>query len=111
MTDLAEFGLAGLAAGVAAGRFSPVEVMDACFASIRAWEPRLHAFVALYEQEARQKAEEAARAIRSGKAKGPLHGVPIAIKDLIEIEGKVTTGGSASGETASRRIPHLGAGS
>ena len=94
MTDLAEFGLAGLAAGVAAGRFSPVEIMDACFARIRTWEPRLHAFVALYEQEARQKAEEAARAIRSGKTKGPLHGLPIVIKDLIEIEDKVTTGGT-----------------
>ena len=94
MTDLAEFGLAGLSAGVAAGRFSPVEIMDACFARIRTWEPRLHAFVALYEKEARQEAEEAARAIRSGKAKGPLHGLPIAIKDLIEIESKVTTGGS-----------------
>jgi len=94
MTDLAEFGLAGLSAGVAAGRFSPVEIMDACFARIRTWEPRLHAFVALYEKEARQEAEEAARAIRSGKAKGPLHGLPIAIKDLIEIESKVTTGGT-----------------
>ena len=61
MTDLAEFGLAGLSAGVAAGRFSPVEIMDACFARIRKWEPRLHAFVALYEKEARQEAEEAAR--------------------------------------------------
>jgi len=93
MTDLAEFGLAGLAAGVAAGRFSPVEIIDACFARIRKWEPRLHAFVALYEQDARREAEEAARAIRSGAAKGPLHGLPIVIKDLIEIESKVTTGG------------------
>jgi aspartyl-tRNA(Asn)/glutamyl-tRNA(Gln) amidotransferase subunit A len=94
MTDLAEFGLAGLSAGVAAGRFSPVEIVDACFARIRKYEPRLHAFIDLYEREARLEAEEAARAIRSGKAKGPLHGLPIAIKDLIEIESKVTTGGS-----------------
>jgi aspartyl-tRNA(Asn)/glutamyl-tRNA(Gln) amidotransferase subunit A len=94
MTDLAEFGLAGLAAGVAAARFSPVEIMDACFARIRKWEPRLHAFVALYEKQARQEAEAAARAIRAGAAKGPLHGLPIVIKDLIEIEDQVTTSGS-----------------
>jgi aspartyl-tRNA(Asn)/glutamyl-tRNA(Gln) amidotransferase subunit A len=94
MSDLSEFGLAGLAAGVAAGRFSPVDVMDACLARIARLEPRLHAFVALYETEARRQAEEAARAIRAGHARGPFHGLPIAVKDLVEIEGKVTTGGS-----------------
>ena len=46
------------------------------------------------KKRARQEAEEAARAIRAGQAKGPLHGLPIAIKDLIEIEGGVTTRGS-----------------
>lgn len=94
MTDLSEFGLGGLTAGVAAGRFSPVEIVEACLARIARLEPRLHAFVALYEADARREAEEAARAIRAGNAKGPLHGLPIAIKDLIEIEGRVTTGGS-----------------
>jgi Asp-tRNA(Asn)/Glu-tRNA(Gln) amidotransferase A subunit family amidase len=42
---LAEFSLAGLAAGVAAGRFSPVDIMEACLARIAGLEPRLHAFV------------------------------------------------------------------
>ncbi len=94
MTDLSDFGLSGLAAGVAAGRFSPVDIVEACLARIARLEPRLHAFVTLYEKAARQEAEEAARAIRAGQAKGPLHGLPIAIKDLIEIEGGVTTRGS-----------------
>src|SRR4051812_19823385 len=94
MTDLSEFGLAGLAAGVAASRFSPVDIVEACLARIARLEPQLHAFVTLYEADARRQAEEAARAIRAGNAKGPFHGLPIAIKDLIEIEGKVTTGGS-----------------
>jgi aspartyl-tRNA(Asn)/glutamyl-tRNA(Gln) amidotransferase subunit A len=94
MTDLSEFGLAGLASGVAASRFSPVDIMDACMARIARLEPELHAFVTLYEDEARRQAQAAARAIRAGNAKGPFHGLPIAIKDLIEIEGKVTTGGS-----------------
>ena len=94
MTDLSEFTLSGLAAGVAAGRFSPVDILDACFARIARLEPRLHAFVTLFEGEARREAEEAARAIRAGNARGPLHGLPIAIKDLIEIEGNITTGGA-----------------
>lgn len=92
--DLAEFGLAGLAAGVAAGRFSPVDIVDACLARIARQEPQLHAFVTLYEAQARRDAQAAARDIRAGNARGPLHGLPIAIKDLIEIEGGVTTGGS-----------------
>ncbi len=94
MTDLSEFSLGGLAAGIAASRFSPVDIMDAHLARIARLEPRLHAFVDLYEQEARRQAEAAARAIRAGDVKGPLHGLPIAIKDLIEIEGKRTTGGT-----------------
>jgi aspartyl-tRNA(Asn)/glutamyl-tRNA(Gln) amidotransferase subunit A len=94
MSDLSEFGLAGLAAGVAASRFSPVDIMDACLARIARQEPQLHAFVTLFEADARGQAEAAARDIRAGNAKGPFHGLPIAIKDLIEIEGKVTTGGS-----------------
>jgi aspartyl-tRNA(Asn)/glutamyl-tRNA(Gln) amidotransferase subunit A len=94
MSDLSEFGLAGLAAGVAAGRFSPVDIVDAYLARIARQEPQLHAFVTLFEAEARVRAEEAERDIRAGNAKGPFHGLPIAIKDLIEIEGKVTTGGS-----------------
>ena len=94
MTDLSEFGLAGLAAGIAANRFTPVDVVDACLARIARLEPQLHAFVTLYEAEARAGAEQAARDIRAGNAKGPFHGLPIAIKDLIEIEGGITTGGS-----------------
>jgi aspartyl-tRNA(Asn)/glutamyl-tRNA(Gln) amidotransferase subunit A len=94
MSDLADFGLAGLSAGIAAGRFSPVDILEACLARIARFEPRLHAFVALYEKEARRAAEDAARAIQSGRSKGPLHGLPIAIKDLIEMENQVTTGGS-----------------
>ena len=57
-------------------------------------DPKLHAFVEVYDEEARLAAEAADKAIRSGHAVGPLHGIPIALKDLIEIEGRVTTGGT-----------------
>ena len=53
-------------------------------------------FVEMYGAEARLAAEAADKAIRSGHGLGPLHGIPIALKDLVEIEGRVTTGGSAS---------------
>jgi aspartyl-tRNA(Asn)/glutamyl-tRNA(Gln) amidotransferase subunit A len=77
-------------------RLSPVDATDALLARISALDPKLHAFVSVYGASARLAAEAADKAIRSGHAVGPLHGVPIALKDLIEIEGEITTGGSAN---------------
>src|SRR5262247_4203942 len=53
-----------------------------------------HAFIAVYDADARLAAEAAEKAIRSGHRVGPLHGVPIALKDLVDLQGRVTTGGS-----------------
>jgi aspartyl-tRNA(Asn)/glutamyl-tRNA(Gln) amidotransferase subunit A len=83
-----------LSAELGARRLSPVDLVEAALARIHAADAKLHAFVEVYAQDARLAAEAADKAIRSGHAIGPLHGIPIALKDLIEIEGKVTTGGS-----------------
>src|SRR5438105_4155926 len=83
-----------LASEIAARRLSPVELVEAVLGRIGAADAKLHAFVEVYADEARLAAEAADKAIRSGHAIGPLHGIPIALKDLIEIEGRVTTGGS-----------------
>jgi aspartyl-tRNA(Asn)/glutamyl-tRNA(Gln) amidotransferase subunit A len=83
-----------MSAELDAGRLSPVDIVDAALARIAAADGKLHAFVEVYEKEARLAAEAADKAIRSGHRVGPLHGIPIALKDLIEIEGRVTTGGS-----------------
>jgi aspartyl-tRNA(Asn)/glutamyl-tRNA(Gln) amidotransferase subunit A len=83
-----------LSRDIAAGRLSPVDLTDALLARIAALAAKLHAFVDVYASEARLAAEAADKAIRSGLRLGPLHGIPIALKDLIDIEGKVTTGGS-----------------
>jgi aspartyl-tRNA(Asn)/glutamyl-tRNA(Gln) amidotransferase subunit A len=83
-----------LAAEIAARRLSPVEVVEAFLARIAAHEPKLHAYVDVYADGARLAAEAADKAIRSGHMVGPLHGVPIALKDLIDLDGRVTTGGS-----------------
>ncbi len=83
-----------LAFELAARRLSPVDLVEALLDRIQARDGQLHAFVEVYRDEARLAAEAADKAIRSGHAIGPLHGIPIALKDLIEIEGRVTTGGS-----------------
>jgi aspartyl-tRNA(Asn)/glutamyl-tRNA(Gln) amidotransferase subunit A len=73
---------------------SPVEVMEALLERIRKRDPALHAFIAVHEGDARLAAEAADRAIRAGHRVGPLHGVPIALKDIVDMQGRVTTGGS-----------------
>jgi aspartyl-tRNA(Asn)/glutamyl-tRNA(Gln) amidotransferase subunit A len=81
---------------ITARRLSPVDLIDALLARIERHDPKLHAFVEVYAPEARLAAEAADKAIRSGHALGPWHGIPVAIKDIIDIEGRITTGGSAS---------------
>jgi aspartyl-tRNA(Asn)/glutamyl-tRNA(Gln) amidotransferase subunit A len=83
-----------LSAELGAGRLSPLDLVEALLRRIRAQDQKLHAFVEVYADEARLAAEAADKAIRSGHRIGPLHGIPVALKDLIEIEGRVTTGGS-----------------
>ncbi|HWD56821.1 MAG TPA: amidase [Stellaceae bacterium] len=83
-----------LSAAIGTGKLSPVEVTEAFLARIAGQDPRLHAFIDIYADEARLAAEAADKAIRAGHRVGPLHGVPIALKDLIDLEGRVTTGGS-----------------
>ncbi len=84
-----------LSAAITSRRLSPVDVTDAFLARIAAQDQQLHAFVDIYADDAKLAAEAADKAIRSGHQVGPLHGVPIALKDLIDLEGRVTTGGSA----------------
>jgi len=85
-----------LSAEIAARRLSPVDLVDEYLARIERLEPKLQAFVTVNAANARLAAEAADKAIRSGHAVGPLHGIPIAIKDLVEIEGQVAMGGSAA---------------
>src|SRR6266705_386577 len=93
--DLSAMPVHVLSQGLAARRFSPVDVVEACLARIAALEPRLHAFVHVHGGEARLAAEAADKAIRAGHSVGPLQGIPIALKDLVEFKGHVTTAGCA----------------
>jgi len=84
-----------LSALVHARRLSPVELTDACLARIGALDPRLHAFAMATPDLARRQAREAEREIQAGRYRGPLHGVPIGIKDLCWTRGIRTAAGTA----------------
>ena len=75
-------------------KVSPVEVIDAVFQLIHELNPKLNAFCTLNEEKAREEAKEAEKAIMRGEKAGPLHGVPISIKDMISTKGIRTTFGS-----------------
>ena len=94
-TDLTQLPVHALAAKLKSRSVSPVDIVGACLERIARLDPKLHAFVEVYATEARLAAEAADKAIRSGHAVGPLHGIPIALKDLVELEGRVATGGTA----------------
>ncbi len=83
-----------LAQGIAARSLSPVEVMENALARIAAVQPALNAFCFVYPEEALAAARVAEQAVMAGDALGPLHGVPIAIKDFTPTKGKTTTRGS-----------------
>ncbi|KIU36702.1 amidase [Methylobacterium radiotolerans] len=87
---------AELARSLQARTLSPVDAVEALLGRIERLEPRLQAFTEVFAADARLAAEGADRAIRSGHAVGPLHGVPVVLKDLIDLEGRITMGGSAA---------------
>ena len=75
-------------------RLSPVALTEACLARIEEVEPRLNAFITVTTELAREQARTAEREIESGRYRGPLHGMPIAVKDLFATKGIRTTAGS-----------------
>ena len=83
-----------LASLIRTGAVSPVEVLDAHLAAIDRINPQLNAIVTLAEQSARAAARAAEDAVRSSEAIGPLHGLPIGIKDVTLTAGIRTTFGS-----------------
>jgi aspartyl-tRNA(Asn)/glutamyl-tRNA(Gln) amidotransferase subunit A len=92
--DLCFAGIAELAPRLAAKELSPVEVTEATLARIEQLEPKLNAFITVKADGARAAARAAEAAIMAGDYAGPLHGIPIAIKDLYATRGVATTFGS-----------------
>ena len=94
MTDLCDLSATAIAAAIAAKKASPVEVLDSCLARIAAIDPAVNAMVALDHDGAREAARAAEAAVMRDDAVGPLHGVPVGIKDTQDTAGLRTTYGS-----------------
>jgi aspartyl-tRNA(Asn)/glutamyl-tRNA(Gln) amidotransferase subunit A len=73
---------------------SPVEVVEAYVERIDRVDARLHAYLTVCREEARRAAREAEQAIVRGQYRGPLHGIPFAVKDQLATRGLRTTAGS-----------------
>ena len=76
------------------GDISPVEIVEAHLSRIRATEPVLNSFITLLPDAAMASARQAERDLRAGRDRGPLHGIPVSLKDLFNTGGVRTTSGS-----------------
>ena len=83
-----------LAGAIRARRISPVDAVDAVLDRIAAVNPSINAVVTVLADDARDTAREAAARLLRGERPGPLHGVPVTIKDLVMVKGVRTTWGS-----------------
>lgn len=90
--------IAELSRGLGEGAFGSADLAGCFVERIRRLDPRLNAYVRFVEDEVMAQAEASDRRRASGYSLGPLDGVPIAVKDLFEIEGQVATIGSAAFE-------------
>lgn len=94
MNELLSQSATALAALIRKGALSPVELLQACLDQIDQLNPKLNSIVTM-AADAMEKAKEAEAAVARGDILGPLHGVPMTIKDTIETGGLRTTSGSA----------------
>jgi aspartyl-tRNA(Asn)/glutamyl-tRNA(Gln) amidotransferase subunit A len=93
-SELLEFDVAALAGKLRAREISPVELTDAYIDRIERIDSRYRAYITVTAEVARKAARKAEAEIAAGKWRGPFHGVPIALKDLVYTKGILTTGGS-----------------
>lgn len=94
-TNLLSLGIADLGNKLEKRELTPVELVERYISRIDQVNPKLNAFVTVTADDARRAARTAEGEMRSGRYKGPLHGIPLAIKDIIDTSGIRTTYGSA----------------
>src|SRR4051794_41856470 len=97
--DLAFTSAAELAARIAQRVVSPVEIVDIVLDRIEKTQPTLNAFITVCADDARAAAKAAEAAVMRGDTLGPLHGVPFAVKDLVNTAG----GGAGPGSSGPPR--------
>ncbi len=94
MTPLHYLSITELQEAYRKGSYSPVEVTQVALERIAALDPQLKAFITVTAETALRQARRAEVEMAGGNFRGPLHGVPIALKDLCDTKGIATTGGS-----------------
>ncbi|GAC1423573.1 MAG: amidase [Ktedonobacteraceae bacterium] len=92
--ELTELTLSEAASFISKTTLSPVALTHACLARIEQLDPLLYCFITRTPELALAAAREAEADIRYGAYRGPLHGIPIALKDVFEVQGIRTTGGA-----------------
>lgn len=92
--EAALWSLAEIAAAIATRRISSREATQACLDQIEKWQPHLNAFIAIDADEALKEADKADAELAQGRSRGPLHGVPLAHKDMFYDHGRVVACGS-----------------
>ncbi len=115
--ELTSLTIADAAERIRSRQLSPVELTEAYLARIDRLNPSINAYVTVTAERARADAKRAADEIASGQYRGPLHGIPIALKDLYDTAGIRTTAGSIiykdnvpkADSTAARKLREAGA--
>ena len=93
MSDLFLLSVNELSENISSRKISPVDLYNTFTQRIEKFNSKLNCFIEVFD-DWKNKAEIAEKEIFDGKIRGPLHGIPIAVKDLINVKGKVTTAGS-----------------
>ena len=93
-TELGALGLCEAAEAIRAGTVQPVELVEACLARIRTRDGELKAWAHVDEHGALAAAHERQAEARAGRFRGVLHGVPVGVKDIVDVAGMPTTGGA-----------------
>ena len=92
MSEAIYWSASRIATEIRAGNLTSRDMVDACLDRIEQVNPKINAVVQLVAERARGEADELDRLAASGQFKGPLHGVPVTIKDSLDSEGIISTG-------------------
>src|SRR5438034_10696778 len=89
--ELASLTLAEASSRIRSRQVTPTQLVQACLERINTYNPKLNAFITVMREQALAAARDLDQEQRAGKFRGPLHGIPIALKDNIDTAGVRTT--------------------
>lgn len=93
--DVFSLSLTEASQGIRARTLTPTQLTEACLRRIEVYNPGLNAFITVMRETAMEQARQLEAEQRAGRLRGPLHGIPIALKDNIDTAGTRTTAASA----------------